>query len=243
MDTAKVIKELRESIGMSRKEFSQHTGVPVRTIEDWEAARRTPPNYIPRLLGYQLKYEEVNKINHKLHEKICIISDPDGRKLVLINDIKFKSRKSVDWNKVEQFLKKYIDEYYEILESAEKVYIGTDFPDEYAHSNDTRKAQGANKKAKANAISAIGELIEIASDRNESPDYNKKHGGKAKFGWYRYDTRFGIPVYDEEGVLDRYNIFRARLIVRRDKDRKLYLYDIVRIKKETSKPLESLTVR
>lgn len=37
MDTASRIKELRESIGMTRKEFSEHTGVPVRTLEDWEA--------------------------------------------------------------------------------------------------------------------------------------------------------------------------------------------------------------
>ena len=59
MDTAKEIKELRESTGMNRKEFSQHTGIPVRTLEDWEAARRTPPEYIPRLIAYQLKYEEL----------------------------------------------------------------------------------------------------------------------------------------------------------------------------------------
>ena len=61
MDTAKTIKDLRESIGMSRKEFSEHTGIPVRTLEDWEAARRTPPEYIPRLIAYQLKYEELIK--------------------------------------------------------------------------------------------------------------------------------------------------------------------------------------
>ncbi|MDD6797296.1 MAG: helix-turn-helix domain-containing protein [Clostridia bacterium] len=61
MDTAKTIKELRESIGMSRKEFSEHTGIPVRTLEDWEATRRTPPEYIPRLIAYQLKYEELMK--------------------------------------------------------------------------------------------------------------------------------------------------------------------------------------
>lgn len=59
MDTAKVIKELRESTGMTRREFSEHIGIPVRTLEDWEAARRTPPEYIPRLIAYQLKYEEV----------------------------------------------------------------------------------------------------------------------------------------------------------------------------------------
>ena len=61
MDTAKQIKELRESAGMSRKDFSEHTGIPVRTLEDWEAARRTPPEYIPRLIAYQLKYEELVK--------------------------------------------------------------------------------------------------------------------------------------------------------------------------------------
>ncbi len=61
MDTAKAIKELRESVGMSRKEFSVYTGIPVRTLEDWEAARRTPPEYIPRLIAYQLKYEELIK--------------------------------------------------------------------------------------------------------------------------------------------------------------------------------------
>ena len=59
MDIAKSIRDLRESTGMSRKEFSEHTGIPVRTLEDWEAGRRTPPEYIPRLLAYQLKYEEL----------------------------------------------------------------------------------------------------------------------------------------------------------------------------------------
>ncbi len=61
MDIAKSIKDLRENTGMSRKEFSEHTGIPVRTLEDWEAGRRRPPEYIPRLIAYQLKYEEMVK--------------------------------------------------------------------------------------------------------------------------------------------------------------------------------------
>lgn len=59
MDTALVIKQLRERKGMNRKEFSEHTGIPIRTLEDWEAGKRTPPEYIPRLIEYQLKYEEL----------------------------------------------------------------------------------------------------------------------------------------------------------------------------------------
>ena len=45
MDIAKSIKDLRKGTGMSRKEFSEHTGIPVRTLEDWEAGRRTPPEF------------------------------------------------------------------------------------------------------------------------------------------------------------------------------------------------------
>lgn len=58
MDFAKTIRELREQTGLNRKEFSAHVGIPLRTIEDWEAGRRTPPEYIPRLIRYQLMYEK-----------------------------------------------------------------------------------------------------------------------------------------------------------------------------------------
>lgn len=61
MNIAKRITELRECVGESRKEFSIHTGIPIRTLEDWEAGRRTPPEYIPRLIAYQLEYEKLMK--------------------------------------------------------------------------------------------------------------------------------------------------------------------------------------
>ena len=59
MDSSKIITELRKSVGENRKEFSEHVGIPVRTLEDWEAGKRTPPEYVPRLIAYQLKYEEL----------------------------------------------------------------------------------------------------------------------------------------------------------------------------------------
>ena len=61
MDTAKIIKELREQTGMNRREFSEYTKIPVRTLEDWEAGKRTPPEYVPRLLNYQLLYNKLIK--------------------------------------------------------------------------------------------------------------------------------------------------------------------------------------
>ena len=110
---------------------------------------------------------------------------------------------------IEEYLKEYIGNTYEILETCEKIYIGNDFPDEFCHSKDKIRLKGANEKA------------------------------KAKKGWYRYDTRFGIPKYDENGELEGYHIYSAKMLVRRDEDGKLYLYDFVRTKKETSSPLES----
>ena len=59
MESADKIRRLREQTGMTRKDFSIHIGIPLRTIEDWEAGRRRPPEYIPRLIAYQLKYEEL----------------------------------------------------------------------------------------------------------------------------------------------------------------------------------------
>ena len=67
MDAAKIIKGLREQARMNRREFSEYTGIPVRTLEDWEAGKRTPPEYIPRLLKYQLLYDKWIK-NKEVHK-------------------------------------------------------------------------------------------------------------------------------------------------------------------------------
>lgn len=168
---------------------------------------------------------------------VRVIQDENGKNIVIINDIRFKSRRNIDWNQIEDCLKEYIGKCYQIIETSETIYIGADFPDEFSHSVDTKKMKGINIKAKANAIAAIGELVQVATNKSIFEDYNGKHKSKARYGWHRYDTRFGIPVYDEEGNLERYNIFSARMLARCDADGLLYLYDFVRTKKETSRPL------
>ncbi|MBQ2745075.1 MAG: hypothetical protein IJF37_05630 [Lachnospiraceae bacterium] len=37
---------------------AKHFGIPLRTMEAWEADSRTPP-YIPRLMSYQWEYEKL----------------------------------------------------------------------------------------------------------------------------------------------------------------------------------------
>ena len=169
---------------------------------------------------------------------VSIIVDAEGKEIVVINDLRFKRSKRVDWNAVEEYLKEYIGSCTEILDTNEMIYIGSDFPDEYAHSKDTKVLRGPNEYAKANASAAIKELVQIASNKTFSENHKDKHNTKAKYGWYRYDTRFAIPKYNNDGNLDGYNIFKGRMIIRHAQDNKLYLYDILRIKKETSKPLE-----
>lgn len=169
---------------------------------------------------------------------VFVIADAEGKKIVVINDLRFKRSKRVDWNVVEGFLKEYIGSCAEILDTNEMIYIGSDFPDEYAHSKDTKVLRGPNEYAKANASVAIKELIQIATNKVFSENHKNKHNNKAKYGWYRYDTRFAIPKYNDDGELAGYNIFKGRMVIRHAQDNKLYLYDILRIKKETSEPLE-----
>lgn len=49
------VKELREFTGLSQKAFSEKYKIPKRTIEDWEAERRTPPEYVINLLKRVIK--------------------------------------------------------------------------------------------------------------------------------------------------------------------------------------------
>ena len=93
-------------------------------------------------------------------------------------------------------------------------------------------------KAKANAAQGIPEMIEIAQNKRFRENLERKHDKNVKYGWYRYDSRFAIPVFDENNDVLRYNIFHAELVIRHSENRKLYLYDIINIKKETSTPLE-----
>lgn len=70
-----------------------------------------------------------------MDKKIDIVKDNDGNSIVVINNLRFKGRRSVDWNVVENCLKEYIGQCVEITETADVVYIGADFSDEFAFCN------------------------------------------------------------------------------------------------------------
>ena len=170
---------------------------------------------------------------------INIIVDADGNRLVLINDIVFKGKRNVNWDEVKTYLEQYVGDYYEIEETSEKVYIGNKLPDEYTGSESKKLLLGANAKAKANATQGIPVLLQCAVNKRWQENVKEKHNKDAKFGWYRFTTRFALPIYynDSEKV-ERFNVYRIEMLIRHAADGNLYLYDMVNIKKETSTPLE-----
>lgn len=193
-----------------------------------------------RLLRYFKLVEICNQINKnnvskKNERNVSVIQDIDGNNIVVINDIIFKGKRSIEWRDVEKYLRQYIGDFYQMAESEDIIYIGTDLPDEYSGSNYTKHIKGTIAKAKANAAQAIPEMIEIATSKSFQDNKKYKHSRHAKNGWYRYDTRFALPVYDGNGNIERYNVFSARLLIRHAALGKMYLYDVLGIKKETSK--------
>lgn len=170
---------------------------------------------------------------------VSVIKDVNGNNIVMINDIIFKGRQAINWEDVENYLVRYVGDFYTIADNKEIVFIGTDLPDEYTHSEYTNILKGANAKAKANAAQGLPELIEIASGVRYTPNTKPKHNKDAKHGWYRYESRFALPVFGDNGEVARYNVFHVAMILRHAEDGKKYLYDIMNIKKETSSLLQS----
>ena len=169
-----------------------------------------------------------------MERKVNVVEDLDGNKIVVIHDIIFKGKRSIEWVDVEAYLKRFVGKVYTIEATGDLVYIGSDLPDEYAHSNYTKLLKGTNAKAKANAAHGLPEIIGIATEKEHKENYKEKHNQDAKYGWYKYTSRFALPVYGDEEEIERYNVFRVVMIVRHAEDKKMYLYDIMNIKKETS---------
>ena len=170
---------------------------------------------------------------------VSVIKDVNGNNIVMINDIIFKGRQAINWEDVENYLVRYVGDFYTIADNKEIVFIGTDLPDEYTHSEYTNILKGANAKAKANAAQGLPELIEIASGVRYTPNTKPKHNKDDKHGWYRYESRFALPVFGDNGEVARYNVFHVAMILRHAEDGKKYLYDIMNIKKETSSLFQS----
>ena len=196
-----------------------------------------------RIIKYYELISICNELNNHFEEQgikrnVSVIQDIEGNNIVVIHDIRFKGKRAVDWKDVRAYLKEFVGDFYLIVSTGNVVYIGSDLPSEYTGSVYTKKLNGTVAKAKANAAQAIPELLEISIGEHFRENNSRKHIWDARNGWYRYDSRFALPVYDERGCIERYNVFHASMLIRHSNDGKMYLYDIIDIKKETGTPLE-----
>ena len=153
-----------------------------------------------------------------------------------ISEILFTGKRGLPWREVEKYISKYTGTSVTVMESKDVVQIGSHFATEYCGSVYTKKLHGTLEKAKANASQIIVELLENATNRRWVENKDKKHDNDAKGGWYRYDVFFKLPITFAGET--SWNSYRGTAVVRLN-DSGAYLHDIITIKKEYSKPLES----
>lgn len=71
-DGSNAVTILRESTGMRKKEFALYYDIPIDTLNQWENGRRTPPEYVLKLISRVIELEK------KLDQKDCCFSFNDA---------------------------------------------------------------------------------------------------------------------------------------------------------------------
>ena len=71
----KVLKQLRDRVGMNSTEFAGKLGIPLRTMEEWESGNRRMPDYLLRLLAYYVMgrfiwFKEQDECCRKMEEEM-----------------------------------------------------------------------------------------------------------------------------------------------------------------------------
>ncbi len=52
------IREARLKSGLTMKELAEETGVPYRSLQNWESEERTPPPYVEKMILRELERKE-----------------------------------------------------------------------------------------------------------------------------------------------------------------------------------------
>lgn len=119
-----------------------------------------------------------------------------------------------------------------ILADALPVYAGKDLPSEYKGSEYTLGMHRGLREVKMQAATNLDEMLLLAEDGEWRENVKEKHGKDAQNGWYRYKTRFAVPVLNARKAVDHYAVYGGVLLIRNDADGKSYLYDMVDVKKK-----------
>lgn len=119
-----------------------------------------------------------------------------GGKVMPVLDVQNDTR---DYKVAEAYLKTLVDTehpFATILMDAQPVYIGKDLPGEYKSSEYTKSLRKATRTVKMQAVTNLDEMLLLAENGEWRENVKDKHKKDAKNGWYRYSTRFALPVMD-----------------------------------------------
>ena len=66
------IRELRDKTGLTQKKFAETYGIPLSTLQKWEQAVMTPPDYVINLLARIIPGVDKNltKMNYHSHANL-----------------------------------------------------------------------------------------------------------------------------------------------------------------------------
>ena len=64
------IKEARIKHGLTQQQLSNMTGIPKRSIENWEAGSRKCPEYVERMVVEHLEQQNYKKVLEEIMEMI-----------------------------------------------------------------------------------------------------------------------------------------------------------------------------
>lgn len=76
MNSRDYLLELRDSTGMTRREFCEYFEIPYRTLQDWELGNRKMPDYLLRLMEYKVRMEQLVK-NKEDRDRVGEIQDKE----------------------------------------------------------------------------------------------------------------------------------------------------------------------
>ena len=84
-----------------------------------------------RIISYIELLEVCKQINNacqsrKRQRNVSIIQDIDGNNIVVINDIRFKGKRSINWREIRAYLKEYVGDFYMVASTGDVIYIGGD---------------------------------------------------------------------------------------------------------------------
>ena len=63
LSEAEIIRDIRKYTQLSQRDFAKYFEIPVRTLQDWEQGKRTPPRYLITMMLRILRAEKNTKLN------------------------------------------------------------------------------------------------------------------------------------------------------------------------------------